>query len=67
MTTKPICFICGKHTNLVGLTLIATKQNDKAFKKEIYYQVCEADIPLLLDFLSDKGRLSGFGLWEEVD
>ena len=70
MTTtkcKAFCFICGSTKALVGLDLIATKQEDRKFKKQIYYQVCEQHIPKLLIFLSGEKGLAYFGLWEEVD
>jgi hypothetical protein len=70
MTTtkrKPFCFICGSTKALVGLDLIATKQEDRKFKKQIYYQVCEQHISKLLTFLSSNKGLVAFDLWEEVD
>ena len=60
---KPFCFICGAHTHLVGLLLTATKQEDKVFRKEIYYQVCEQHIPRLLKALSGKRGLVRLRLW----
>ena len=63
----PFCFICGSTKALVGLDLIATKQEDRKFKKQIYYQVCERHIPNLLIFLIGEKGIISFGLWKEVD
>ena len=62
---KPFCFICGRTSSLVGLTLIATKQEDRKFRNVIYYQVCHACIPKLIKFLSSKRGLAYFDLWRE--
>ena len=64
---KPFCFICGSTSSLVGLTLIARKQEDIRFKNEIYYQVCHPCIPKLIKFLTSKRGLAYFDLWKQKE